>query len=150
MNLSYTKIKTLFPQFNVEPLTEDLFWKTAKQMRIVVRHELLMVDGYYTRKKGRHIIVIDSRLRGLKRLHTLWHEFFHFLLDVPPGKADITLYRSRAQERSKQELTVDALALVALIPMVQLEKYRHTDLQEDPDLFIAVRDRIVVLADYKF
>jgi len=150
MKISYDKIKSIFPEFNISQLTEELFWRTAKHNKIIVQQEPLLVDGYYTRKKGKHMILIDSRLTGLKWLHTAWHEVFHFFLDVPPGKGDVRFNRSRLQIRTKQELTVDALAVIAIIPYPDLEKYQAEDLTDNYELSRAVGDRVVVKAEYRY
>lgn len=150
MKLSYDKIKSIYPQFNELPLTEEDAWLTAKREKIRVKQEPLLVDGYYTRKKGKHMILIDSRLRDMKWLHTFFHELFHFFLDVPPGKQDVRFNRSRGQIRSKQELTVDALALIAVIPWPLLLKLQKEDLTDNPALARAVADRIVVRTTYGY
>jgi Zn-dependent peptidase ImmA (M78 family) len=149
MEISYAKIKTIFPHFNEIALTDTEFWETAKSRRIIVREIPLFVEGYYEKRKGKHFIFINSDLRGVKWLHTAYHELCHFYLDVPPEVADIRLYRSKIQVRTKQEKIADALALMAILPFPDLEQLMHEDLSENRYLAALVRDRIAVLADYK-
>lgn len=149
MDLSYFKIKSIFPHFNEIALTENDFWRECKRNRIHVRCEPLLVDGYYEKKKGKHIIVINSELRGVRWLHTALHEFFHFCLDSPLDEEDVKLFRSRILFREQREKIADALALIAILPFPDLEKLVQEDLTENPYLMDLVRDRIAVLAETK-
>lgn len=148
MDLSYRKILEIFPDFNVRALTEEDFWKEAKRNRIYVREEPLLIDGYYEKKNRKYSIIINSNLRGVRWLHTAFHELMHFYLDAPKN-VDITLCRSRMQEQNKREKTADALALIAIMPMPELEKLCQEDLTEFPYLYELVRDRIAVRVEMK-
>lgn len=150
MKLSYDKIKEIFPHFNELPLNDQDFWLAAKHMRIIVQEIDLLVDGYYSRKRGIDLILIHRLLRGWKWTHTAFHELFHAILDVPVGKGDIKFYRSRQQIRSKQEKIVDALALIAILPRPDLERLRAEDLTDNPELARLVLDRIAVLSEYGY
>lgn len=151
MNLSYVKIEEIFPQFNKIALTENDFWTQVKTNRIYVRVEPLLVDGYYEKKKRKHSIVLNCELRGVRFLHTAFHELFHFFLDGQFIEEDeeITLFRSQIQIKTSRELIADALALIAVLPMPELEKLMREDLTENPYLMNLVRDRIAVLAIHK-
>ena len=147
MELSYKRILEIFALFNIVALTEADFWREAKRNKIVVRHEPLLVDGYYEKKKGRHYIVINSSLQGVRWLHTAFHELFHFFLDAPMDDEDIKLFRSRIQIKTSREKIADALALIAVLPFPELEKLVKEDLTDNPYLMDLVRDRIAVLAE---
>ena len=149
MELSYQKIKEIFPQFNEVALTENDFWLAAKRSKIIVREELLLIDGYYEKKRGKHYIVINSKLRGVQWLHTALHELMHFYLDMPIDNRDIKFYRSRLQVINKREKIADALALIGIMPMPELEKLMKENLTENLFLMNLVRDRIAVLAEQK-
>lgn len=151
MNLSYLKIKEIFPQFNLISLTEEDFWTQAKVGRIHVRLEPLLVDGYYEKKKRKHSIILNCNLRGVRFLHTAFHELFHFLLDGVSLEEDedITLFRSQIQIKTSREKIADALALIAILPMPELEKLMKEDLTDNPYLMNLVRDRVAVLAEMK-
>lgn len=146
MDIAYARIKQIFPQFNEIALTDCDFWRKACLERIIVKEEPLLIDGYYEKKKGKHYILINRSLRGVRWLHTAFHELFHFYLDAPVGDEEIKLCRSKMQIRTKQETVADALALIAVMPMLELEKLMKEDLTDNQYLMDLVRDRIAVLA----
>lgn len=148
MELSYTKILTVFPKFNQIALTEKDFWRTAKKQKIVVREIPLTIDGYYQKKRGRHYILLNNRLTGIRWLHTAFHELCHYFLDVPEDLGDYTLYRDLSKKPTKREKIADALSLIAVLPLPELEKITKEDLSDNPWLGNVVRDRIAVLSEF--
>lgn len=146
MNLMIDRVREIFPHFNLRAITEEDFWKAAKKSRIVVRELPLLVDGYYQRKRGRHFILIDKKLTGLRWLHTALHEFCHFLFDEPVN--DEALYRRGGEDADRREKTADAFALIALLPFPDLVRIQKEDLSDNAWLANLVRDRIVVLTEY--
>lgn len=150
MDLSYRKIREIFPRFNEIALTENDFWREAKRNKIIVRHELLLIDGYYEKKKRKNYIIINCALSGVRWLHTALHELMHFYLDAPLlDDEEILLCRSQMQIKTQKEKIADALALIGILPMPELEKFVKEDLTENPFLTDLVRDRIAVLAETK-
>jgi Zn-dependent peptidase ImmA (M78 family) len=148
MDISYAKIIKIFPEFNVRPLLAEDFWRVAQTKKIVVKELPLLIDGYYQKKRGKHFILINSRLSGVKWLHTAFHELFHYFLDVPPTAREITLFRSRTQVLTKREEIADALALMAVLPFQNLKKISSYDLEDNTELAALVRDRITVVAHF--
>jgi Zn-dependent peptidase ImmA (M78 family) len=149
MNLQLCRILEVFPHFNQKPLTETDFWRACRKEKILVRQIPLPVDGYYTRTKQRHYILINSRLTGFKWLHTALHEFSHYLFDVPGEMEANALFRGRKATRDDiREKFADAFALVCLMPMTDLVKISPADVNDDIWLANIVRDRIAVRTDF--
>lgn len=146
MDLFYDRAKQIFPQFNEIALTDCDFWRKACLERIIVKEKPMLIDGYYEKKKGKHYILINCELKGVRWLHTALHELFHFYFDAPVGDEEIKLCRSRIQIRTKKEKIADALALIGIMPMPELERLMNEDLTNNQYLMDLVRDRIAVLA----
>lgn len=143
MNLSMIKIRSLFPHFNERQLTAEDFWRVAKQEGIRVRQMPLIVDGYYTIRKGRHYILINSRLSGTRWLHTALHELHHYLFDMPGENENYTFYRN-GRFVDRREYRADAFALIGVMPWPELMRVSADDVAASPWLGEIVRDRIVV------
>jgi len=144
MNISLAKIKEVFPNFNITALTENDFWRAAKKYRVIVRRMPLRVKGYYKPHRGRHYIMIDSRLTGLDFLHTALHEFCHFLFDMP--EVNEALYSGRDNDTCEQ--FADAFALAAMIPLPELLNVGYDDLTGNVWLSRIIADRIVIYTRY--
>jgi Zn-dependent peptidase ImmA (M78 family) len=143
MNLSLVKIRAIFPYFNERPLTAEDFWRAVKKHKITVREMPLLVDGYYTCRRGRHIILINSKLTGMRWLHTAFHELHHFLFDVPGENDGYTFYR-RGALIDRRECKADAFALMCILPWPELTKITEEEVIANPGLADLVRDRIAV------
>jgi Zn-dependent peptidase ImmA (M78 family) len=141
MNLSLVKIKTVFPYFNERPITVEEFWKAAKKAGVIVRQMPLRVDGYYTTRRGRHFILINSKLTGLDWLMVALHEFYHFLFDVPGEETGYAFYRN-GQYVDRREYKADAFAVIGLLPWPEIMKMSAEDVS--PSVAELVRSRIVV------
>ncbi|MBX3266384.1 MAG: ImmA/IrrE family metallo-endopeptidase [Acidobacteria bacterium] len=157
-HFSLSRIREVFPEFNKRPITENDFWRACKRFRIIVKQLPLSVDGYCERRRGRYYILINSRLTGYKWLHTALHEFCHFLFDAPDQNENYVFYRrpyDRDSIRDGMKRTVearerfaDAFALIAMLPMPELERLAHEDLTENHELLRLCQERIKVRADY--
>ncbi|CAN5354788.1 hypothetical protein BH10ACI2_BH10ACI2_00240 [soil metagenome] len=150
MNLSLARVKRVFPNFNKTAITENDFWRACKKHRIIVREIPLIVDGYYQQKRGRNYILINSNLRSNNRkwLHTAWHEFAHFLMDVP-GVNEALYRRPCGDIHDPRERFADAFALICIVPFPDLLKLLEEEcLTFDPDLAALVSSRIVVRAEF--
>lgn len=143
MNLSLMKITSLFPHFNEKPITADDFWRVVKHEKIRVRQMPLLVDGYYTCRRGKHYILINSKLTGTRWLHTALHELHHYLFDVPGEAENFTFYRN-GEYIDRREYRADAFALIGILPLNSLLELTTDDLAGNPWLADLVRDRIVV------
>jgi Zn-dependent peptidase ImmA (M78 family) len=153
MQLSLARIREVFPHFNERPITESDFWKAAKRERVIVRELPLVVDGYYQHKGGRHYILINDRLSGLKWLHTALHEFCHYLFDAPEHMDNEVLFRRDAFSEGAvhaRERFADAFALFAMLPFPSLLELQSEDLTENPWLANLVRDRIAARVHYPY
>lgn len=147
MELSHARIREVFPQFNKTALTESDFWRACKREKVVVREMPLAIDGYYQMRRGRHFILLNSRLSGIRWLHTALHEFFHYLLHVPGEYDGRTLYRGI--ESNAVEKAADAFALIGILPFTELERLAFEGLTEDQDWMLQViRSRFSVYIDY--
>jgi Zn-dependent peptidase ImmA (M78 family) len=143
MNLSLIKIHSIFPHFNETPLTAEDFWRVVKREKIIVHQMPLLVDGYYTVRKGRHYILINSQLTGPRWLHVALHELYHFFFDVPCESDGYAFYRN-GQYVDRREYRADAFALIGIMPWPELMRILPEDLSASPWLADIVRDRIVV------
>lgn len=150
MEISYDRICQRIKHFNVRPLSDKDFWRIAKRERIVVKEIPLVVDGYYQKKRGRHFIIINSRLRGMKWLHTAFHELMHYFLDVPMATEEATLYRrsKKTKRPLRREEIADAFALMAILPFPELEKLSAEDLHDHPVLAPLVVARLQAYKDF--
>lgn len=147
MNLSLIKIQSIFPRFNEQPITNEDFWRVAEKEKIRVRQMPLLVDGYYTKNRGRNYILINSNLSGTRWLHTALHELHHYLFDVPGTEAGYTFYRN-GEYIDRREYKADAFALVGILPWTKLVEMTPADLTASPWLADLVRDRIAVRTDF--
>lgn len=144
MNLSLARIRSLFPNFNERRLTAEDFWRVVdSDPKLRAKTMPLMVDGYYTTKKGKHYILINNKLSGLLWLHTAFHELHHYLFDVPSEKDNYAFYRNGEYE-DRREYRADAFALCCILPWPELLELTSEDLENFPELGPLVRDRIAV------
>ena len=143
MNLSLVRIRSFFPHFNERPLTTADFWRVVEKEKIRVREMPLLVDGYYTQRKGRHYILINNRLTGIRWLHTALHELHHYLFDVPGENENYAFYRG-GQMMDRREYKADAFALIGVLPWPDLIEIDQEFLEASPWMADLVRDRIVV------
>ncbi len=143
MNLSLIKIQAVFPDFNIRPITTEDFWRVVRREKIVVRQMPLMVDGYYTIRRNKHYILINSKLTGVRWLHTALHELHHFLFDVPGPKDGRAFYRN-GEYIDRREYRADAFALIGVLPWPDLLSIRPDDVDGSPWLAELVHDRITV------
>ncbi len=145
MLLSINKIKEVFPDFNEREHTADDFWRVAKQNKIIVREEPLLIDGYFKVYRKRPYILINSNLPEFERLLTAFHELTHYLLDAPYKKSSVLLYRDVQKLESIQEQRAEEIALVLLIPkwkLLELEETPFEDLHPYTQQLLVKRQRI--------
>jgi Zn-dependent peptidase ImmA (M78 family) len=100
--------------WNTRPLTEADFYRITRRERIRVVEMPLSVRGFYGVCKGKRFIALDSKMRGLPRLFTAWHEVGHHFLHAPKATAQVNYFHLREEPRVKLE--ADAFAVVALLP----------------------------------
>lgn len=143
MNLSLIKIQSIFPHFNERPVTAEDFWRAVGRNKIIVRQMPLIVDGYYTHRRGRDIILINEKLKGVRWLAVALHELHHYLFDVPGSEDGYTFYRN-GKYIDRREYRADAFALICIMPWPMLIELTPDDLAASPWLADIVRDRIVV------
>lgn len=143
MNLSLSRIRSIFPHFNERPITVEDFWRVAKREKIVVQTMPLIVDGYFTQRRGRNYILINENLSPTRWLHTALHELHHYLFDAPGENENFTFYRDTKQKH-RREHRADAFALIAILPMSRLLEIAAEEIEPTGELMDLVRDRIVV------
>jgi Zn-dependent peptidase ImmA (M78 family) len=149
MNLTLTKIKEAFPQFNKKPITERDFWRVCKKRKIIVREMPLLVNGYYERKKSKDYILINSGLSGSAWLHTALHELAHQMFHIPGDADAYVLYRKKCgDDKDPRERFADAFALIGMLPFPDLVKLAHEDIVDDSYLMNICKARIIVRTDF--
>ena len=111
------------PEWNVKVLTETDFWLFCAADGVVVREAPTELHGFRLKQRDRHVIFINSRLRGAERSFVLWHEWAHHLLH-PPGIQFFHGYDSLT------ETEADAFAACALIPRPLLGHYWPSEIAE--------------------
>jgi Zn-dependent peptidase ImmA (M78 family) len=124
-------------------------------LRILRREKIKLAEypisgslGFYMASAGRHFITVDSRLRGVQRLHVILHELAHYYLHVPAHATAAHFFRLRPD--TKQEFEAEAFALVALLPEPKLRRLLATPEEEWEPGFTAemVEVRLKVLQLY--
>lgn len=143
MNLSLIKIQSIFPHFNERPITAEDFWRVVRREKIIVRQMPLIVDGYYTHRRGKDIILINDSLKGTRWLHVALHELSHFLFDVPGAEDGYTFYRN-GQYVDRREYRADAFATIGIMPWPDLVATTPDDLAVSPWLADIVVARLAV------
>ena len=123
------KISQLKFGWNEKQLTEQDFFKLCRKYKVKVVEMPLQVDGFYYCVKGKHYIALDSKLRAVERLFTMFHEFAHFIYHVPD--TNVTANFSRVGERNFKEEEADLFALCALIPKDWVENKTLKELLEE-------------------
>lgn len=149
-HLSLARIRQVLPHFNKKIHTEEDFWRVAKRHKIIVREMPMEVDGYHQRKRGRYYILINRDLRGIKWLHTAFHELCHFLLDVPVDADNYVMYRRRLGDDSDpRERFADAFATICIMPWDELVRLvAEEQVDEHHTLLSLCRARMNVKVDY--
>lgn len=122
-----TKIQKNLPDFNTRSLTEDDFYTVCESENItVIEHDKPF--SWWMTVEGKPFIVLNKRLRGLKRLYVMWHELGHHFLHF--GSEANQVYFSELI-KSKTELEADALAIIAICP----KQIGNDFLEENPTKF---------------
>lgn len=127
MNLSLEKL-TRFG-FNRQMLTEADFYRICERENVTVLEMNVSVSFYMT-VKGKAFIVLNARLRGLKRAFTMFHELAHHFLH---GARHVESAFYFGLLDTKQEFEADALATVALLPLDALQTFDF--LEEHPNRY---------------
>lgn len=73
--------------------------------------------SFYFSLLGRHFIVLPKRKHGLRLLFTMFHELGHYFAHVGEGPSAAF----EGLTHSKDEIEADAIALVALMPIADLQ-----------------------------
>lgn len=116
--------------WNQRPLTEADCYRICRREKIkIIEYPLESSPGFYMVCKGRPMITIDSRLRGLRRQYVLWHELAHHFLHVPHHATAAHWFRLRPG--TKAELEAEAFAVVAMIPEPLLRKMLTWEIEEE-------------------
>lgn len=110
MKLSFERFESF--GFNRIPLSEADFFEICDYYKIRVE-ERPVASSFYMTVLGKHVIVLNSRLRGLARRFAMFHELGHYFLHTghPPETAFFV-----SGCKSKEETEADAFACICLIP----------------------------------
>lgn len=114
MNLSLEKLKKY--GFGVKVLTETDFYAICEKEQIKIL-EMDAAASFYFCTQGHPVIVLDKKLKGLRKLFAAFHELAHHFLH---GGTHFESAFFFGLMESKNEVEADALALVALIPLSQI------------------------------
>ncbi len=149
-HLTLKRIREVFPHFNERPVTEADFWRACKQNKVYVLELPLQIDGYYEIKRGKHFILLNNRLRGVKWLHTALHEFSHYLFDVPAENGHGAFFKGRAGDGDDpREKLAEAFALTCLMPFPDLVRIAHEGVAaDDPWLLNLAGARVLIRTHY--
>lgn len=110
--------------FNSRALTEQDFYAICEAENIEVM-EMYVSASFYMKVLGESIIVINKRLKGLKRLFAMYHELSHHFLHG--GRDAETQALFFGLNESRNEVEADAMALIALIPLKALSNFDFLD-----------------------
>lgn len=122
---------TKFSRFgwNQRPLTEDDFHRLCRRERIKVVELPLRTPGFYLAYKGKSWIAVDARLRGVRRLHVLFHELAHHFLHAPATAVAVNYFQVR--EPPKVRFEAEAFAHIALIPEPLLRRMLASEIEDE-------------------
>lgn len=113
--------------FNSRALTEQDFYAICEAENIEVL-EMNVSTSFYMKVLDEPIIVLNKRLKGLKRTFAMFHELSHHFLHG--GRDAETQAWFLGMTETRNEVEADALALIALIPLEALNNYDF--LEENP------------------
>jgi Zn-dependent peptidase ImmA (M78 family) len=105
--------KKLIKEWNKRPLTEKDFFKLCKKFKVLVIEDgsnNMVGRGMYMVIEGIPTIFINSRLTGLERLWTMFHELGHHLLHTP----ETCFFSDSIHHKDQHEANI--FAAIALIP----------------------------------
>jgi len=121
----------IFSKFgwNSRVLTLDDFFRICRRERIKVVELPLLVPGFYMICKGKSFIAINSNLRGVRKLHVIFHELAHHFLHAPASGATANFFHVR--EPPKVKFEADAFAIVAMIPEPLLRRMLTWEIEEE-------------------
>lgn len=115
--------------FNLRPLTEKDFYEICELENITVLEEDVFTS-FYMSVNGRNFIVLKKRLKGLRKIFSMFHELAHHFLH---GGKEATNAFYFGMLESKQEIEADAIATIALVPRFMLASYDF--LEEHPNRY---------------
>ncbi|HEY0429016.1 MAG TPA: ImmA/IrrE family metallo-endopeptidase [Pyrinomonadaceae bacterium] len=109
--------------FNSRVLTEQDFYAICEAEKIEVL-EMNVSASFYMNVLGESIIVLNKRLKGLKRTFAMFHELAHHFLHG--GKNGTNAFFLGLLD-SKNEMESDAIALIAILPVSALSNFDFLD-----------------------
>lgn len=112
------------PEWNVRALTEADFWDYCDTAKIIVREIPLEQPGCRIVHRGQSHIFLSDQLRGVERLHVMYHELGHHWLHPPR----VQFFRGW---NKKIELEANTVAACALIPRTMLAHYWPSEIIEE-------------------
>lgn len=124
--------------FNERVLTENDFFSICKaeNIRVLWSNEKF---SFFFSAIGERCIVLPKRLRGLRLLFAMWHEYGHAALS-PGHPYDVQWHE---MHDGKDEFQADAVALIALMPVSKM--FEILDGSEYATYLLAKRQQIWLL-----
>lgn len=105
--------KSLARGWNRRAFTEKDFFRICKKLKVFVYEEDsedMEWEGFYFVDEGVPTIVINGKLKGLKRLWAMFHELGHHLLHTP----ETCFFSENTYDKAQSEANI--FAAIALIP----------------------------------
>lgn len=136
MNLSIEKIGTLCPDWNRRQLTENDFYDFCDCQDILVIETPLRyrINAMLWFVENQYVATINSRLHGITRLFSMWHEVGHFLMHSPSRTVGTYFWGDEkiySHQNRREENQADAFALCCLIPKPWISRKTFNDLLDE-------------------
>lgn len=109
MNLSLHKLTKY--GFNRRELTEADFYRICEKEGVFVI-EMNVAKSFHFSAGGVKFIVLNKKLKGLRRLFDMFHELAHYFLHG--GDDEYAFFHGLTDDKAERE--ADAVALMAMIP----------------------------------
>jgi len=129
MKILARKFEALRIGWNEAPFTENDFYRLCRRVKIKPIEMPLRVPGFYMVCGGKRFIYLDSRLRGLRWLHTALHELGHYYLHAPAATATASFFKLKPN--SKDEFEAEVFAVVALLPEPKLRRLLSDEIEDE-------------------
>lgn len=115
--------------FNKRALTDADFYRICEAEKIKIL-EIDSPTSFYFSCEGRFHIVIEKKLKGLKRTFSMFHELGHHFMHGGDAMPHAFFFRMTA---NRNELEADAFATAALCPIAELNGFDF--LEHHPNRF---------------
>ena len=137
MNLAFSRIKQIIPSFNERVVSPTDLLRIFHERGIQYAELELNQNGYYVLHNGIDYVFIKERIKDLLYHQILCHEGVHALIHFPAS----FLLR-------KQQKEAEALALIAMIPITDLNYWLSIAGSLEKDEYELVERRLGIYKNY--